>query len=141
MVGVKIDSSASSFMHCRDYDFNYEPKVNGLYSRDNLPEIKDWAYVINLLEKQSKETHWIYLFIDRNTFRKWLDSSGNVKENQRQINHVFRIKSNDIIIYRLYYVIFLEYLISGKSLLDYTNLLGFSDYKKNDKYFSTLKVL
>ena len=57
MVGVKIDSSASSFMHCRDYDFNYEPKVNGLYSRDNLPEIKDWAYVINLLEKQSKETH------------------------------------------------------------------------------------
>ena len=29
-------------------NFNYEPSVNGFYSRDNLPRIKDAAYVINL---------------------------------------------------------------------------------------------
>ena len=27
-----------------------EPKFNGVYSRDNLPKIKDGAYVINLDE-------------------------------------------------------------------------------------------
>ena len=35
---------------------NYEPKFNGVYSRDNLPRIKD---VKNLDDKKSKGTHWI----------------------------------------------------------------------------------
>ena len=36
------------------------------FSRDNLPRIKDGAYVINLNDKQSKGTHWVSSFIDRN---------------------------------------------------------------------------
>ena len=30
--------------------YQNEPKCNGVYSRDNLPKIKDGAYVINLDE-------------------------------------------------------------------------------------------
>ena len=41
--------------------FNYEPKFDGVFSRDSLPRIKD---LINLDDKQSKETHWVSLFID-----------------------------------------------------------------------------
>ena len=38
--------------------FNYKPRFNGVYSRDNLPGIKkDRAYAINLNEKLSKGTH------------------------------------------------------------------------------------
>ena len=37
------------------------------FSRDNLPRIKDRAYVINLGDKQSKETRWVSFFIDRYT--------------------------------------------------------------------------
>ena len=48
-------------------DFNYEPSFNGLVSRDNLPRINDEAYVISLEDKQSKETHCLSLFNDRNT--------------------------------------------------------------------------
>ena len=29
--------------------FQNEPRVNGIYSRDNLPKIKDGAYVIHLV--------------------------------------------------------------------------------------------
>ena len=47
--------------------FNYKPRFNGVFSRDNLPRIKDGAYVINLDDKQNKETHWVSLFIDKNT--------------------------------------------------------------------------
>ena len=36
------------------------------FSRNNLPKIKDGAYVINLDDKNSKRTHWFSLFIDRN---------------------------------------------------------------------------
>ena len=28
--------------------YQNEPKFNGVYSRNNLPKIKDWAYIINL---------------------------------------------------------------------------------------------
>ena len=47
--------------------FNYENRINGVFSRDKLPIIKDGAYVINLDDKQSKGTLWVSLFIDRNT--------------------------------------------------------------------------
>ena len=30
--------------------YQNEPRFNGVYSRDNLPKTKDWAYVINLNE-------------------------------------------------------------------------------------------
>ena len=34
-----------------------EPRFNGIYSRDNLPKIKDEAYEINLDEYSDIETH------------------------------------------------------------------------------------
>ena len=49
-----------------NYCFNYEPRFNGVFSRNNLPRIKDGAYVINLDDKNSKRTHWVSVFIDRN---------------------------------------------------------------------------
>ena len=45
--------------------FNYNPKLNGVFSRENLPKIKDGAYVTSLDGKQSKGTHWLSSFIDR----------------------------------------------------------------------------
>ena len=41
-------------------------KFNGFVSRDNLARIKDGADVINLDNKQSKETHWLSSFFDKN---------------------------------------------------------------------------
>ena len=51
-------------------NFNYEPRFNGGFSRDNLPRIKDGVYVkvyvINLDGKWGKGTLRVSLFIDRN---------------------------------------------------------------------------
>ena len=41
--------------------YQNEPKFNGVYSRNNLPKTKDTAYVINLDEFKSTETHCISL--------------------------------------------------------------------------------
>ena len=43
---------------------NVEPKFNGVYSRNNLPEEKDGAYVINLDGNKPIETPWIALHIN-----------------------------------------------------------------------------
>ena len=46
--------------------YQNEPRFNGVYSRDNLPKIKDWAYVINLDEYSDIETHWAALYVHNN---------------------------------------------------------------------------
>ena len=43
--------------------YHNEPKFNGVYSRHNLPTIKDGEYVINLDEYKSAGTHWIAIFV------------------------------------------------------------------------------
>ena len=47
--------------------FSYEPKFNDVFSRNNLPLIRNGAYVINLHDEKGKGTHWVSLTIDRNT--------------------------------------------------------------------------
>ena len=43
--------------------YQNEPRFNGVYSRDNLPEkMKDGAYVIDLDEYADVGTHWIGFF-------------------------------------------------------------------------------
>ena len=45
--------------------FNYKPRSNGVFSRNNLPKIKDGAYVINLNDKKVKEhTGFHYLLTE-----------------------------------------------------------------------------
>ena len=51
---MKISNSAPSFnIEIANY-FNYEPRFNGVFSRNNLPRIKDRAYVISLNDKKVK---------------------------------------------------------------------------------------
>ena len=50
-------------------------KFNGVYSRNNLPKIKDGAYVINLGEYKSIATHWIALYVNANNI-VYFDSFG-----------------------------------------------------------------
>ena len=46
--------------------YKNEPRFNGIYSRDNLPKIKDRAYVINLDEYSDIGTHWVALYVHSN---------------------------------------------------------------------------
>ena len=47
-------------------DYQNEPRFNGVFSINNLPnKIKDGAYIINLDEYGDVGTHWIALFCNR----------------------------------------------------------------------------
>ena len=46
---------------------------------------------------------------------------------------MFRIQDPESIICGFYYNYFIEYILSGKTLLDYTNLFSPNDYKNNEK--------
>ena len=48
--------------------YQNEPRFNGVYSRDNLPnKIKDGVYVINLDDYSDIGIHWIALYVNINT--------------------------------------------------------------------------
>ena len=44
-----------------------EPRLNGVYSRDNLPKtIKNKAYILNPDEYADAGTHWVALYVKNN---------------------------------------------------------------------------
>ena len=54
--------------------YQNEPRFNGVYFKDNLPKIKDGAYVINLDENSDIGTHWVALCINNDV--TYFDSFG-----------------------------------------------------------------
>ena len=57
--------------------YQNEPKFNGVYSRNNLTEIKDGAYIINLDEYSDIGTHWVALYLNNdNNVVTYFDSFG-----------------------------------------------------------------
>ena len=59
-----VFNAASSFNYFdKQKYYQIKPRFNGVYSRDNLPKIKDGAYVINFDECSDIETHWIALYV------------------------------------------------------------------------------
>ena len=55
--------------------YQNKSRFNGVYSRNNLPKIKEGAYVINFDKYSDIETHWVALYI-RNTNVTYFDSFG-----------------------------------------------------------------
>ena len=98
-------------------------------------------HAINLDDKSRKRTHWVSLFINTD-FVIYFDSFGieyipqevlkKIKENSITHN-VFRIQDNESIMCELHIMAFIEYKLSGKTLLDYTHLFSPNSYKKNAK--------
>ena len=69
--------------------------------------------------------------------RKFIDRKNVKKKN------IYRIKAYYSIMCGYFSIGFINFMLKGKSLLDYTNLFSPNDYEKNDKivlkYFQYLK--
>ena len=133
--------------------YQKEPKFHGVYSRNNLPKIKDGAYVINLDEYESIEAHLISLHLNSDNRRAsynaiYFDNFGgdhipkDIKKfigNKNIITNIYIIQAYDLIMCGYFCVGFIDFMLKSKSFLDYTNLFSPNDYKKNDtiilKYF------
>ena len=121
--------------------YENEPRFNGVFPRNNLPKkIKDGTYVINLDEYADVGTHWIALFCNRNEI-VYFDSFGvehipeEIKEFIRNKNikaSILRVQENDSIICGYFYIGFIDFVLAGKKLNDYTNLFSPLDLKKKN---------
>ena len=130
--------------------YKNEPRFNGVYSRNNLPnKFKKGAYVIHLDEYENTGTHWVSLFV-KPKYTVYFDSF-DVEHIPKEINkfinndttkssaiariksNIFRIQAYDSIMCKYFCIEFINYMLKGKALLDYTNLFSPNDFKKNDQ--------
>ena len=112
-------------------------------------KLKKGAYVINLDEYENTGTHWVSLFI-KTKYTVYFDSFvvehipkeinkymrskelGSAVNNDIKSN-IFRIQAYDSIMCGYFCIEFINYMLKGKTLLDYTNLFSPNDFKKNDQ--------
>ena len=109
--------------------YQNEPRFNGVYSRDNLPDkIKDGAYVINLDEYFDIGTHWIALRALNNDVT-YFDSFG-VEHIQKEIKKFIGNKNIEKNIFRMqaYDSVMFDFMLKDKILTDFTNLFSPSDF-------------
>ena len=117
--------------------YQNEPRFNGVYYRDNLPKIKDGAYGINLDEYSDIGTHWVALYVNNNV--TYFDSFGVEhipKEIKAFINNkniktnIFRIQAYDSIMCGYFCIGFIDFMLAGKTLTEFTNPFLPNNFKK-----------
>ena len=115
---------------------NNETRFNGLYSRDNLSKIKDGAYVINLDQYSDIGTHWIALYVLNNDVTCF-DSFGvehipkEIKAyigNKNIKTHIFRIQAYNSIMCGYFCIRFIDFMLAGKILTEFTNLFSSNNF-------------
>ena len=121
--------------------YENEPRFNGFYSRNNLlKKIKDGAYVINHDEYADVVTHWTALFFSKSEI-VYLDSFGvehvpeEIKEfvgNKNIIANIFRVQANNSVMCGYFGIGFIDFMLEGKKLTDFTSMFSPSDFEKPD---------
>ena len=130
--------------------YKNEPRFNGVYSRNNLPnKIKKAVYVINLDEYENTVTHWVSSFVKPkytvyfdsfgvehipNEIHKFIRNDTTKSSSLERIkSNIFRIQAYHPIMCGYFCIEFINCMLKGKTLLDYTNLVSPNDFKKNDR--------
>ena len=112
--------------------YQNEPGFNGVYSRDNLPRIKDGAYVINLDGYSDIRPHWIALY-EQNNDVTYFNSFGvehipkmfkTFIVNKDIKTNIFRIQAYDSIMCGYFCIGFINFMLKEKTLTDFTNLFS-----------------
>ena len=113
--------------------YQNESRFNSVFSRDNLPKIRDGAYVINLDEYSDIGTYWVALYVHNNDVT-YFDSFG-VEHIPKEIKtfidrslsittNIFRIEAYNSIIRGYLCIGFIDFMLAGKTLTELTNLFS-----------------
>ena len=100
----------------------------------NFPHFS--AYVINLDEYSDIGTHWIALYVNNETVT-YFDSFGvehipkEIKKfinNKNMIADIFRLKAYDSVMCGYFYIGFIDFMLKGNNLTDFTNLFSTNNF-------------
>ena len=120
--------------------YQNEKSLMVFFFRKSMTEkIKDGDYIINPDECAEVGIDWIALFCSRNEI-VFFDSFGveHVPEEIKEFNwnknmkaNIFRIQANDSVMCGCFCIGFIDFMLAGKKLTDFRNLLSPYDFEKN----------
>ena len=98
-----------------------------------MPKIKDGAYVINLDEFKSIGLAWyvnanIIVYFDSFGVEHIPNEITKFIGNKNIITNMYGIQVYDLIMCGYFCIGFFDFMLKGKSLLDYTNFFSPNDY-------------
>ena len=119
-----------------------------IYLNLGIKKIKDGTCIMNLDEHANVGTRWIALFYKKNEF-VYFDSFGvehipeeikefigrpssSASQNKNIKTNIFRVQEHNSIMCGYFCIGFIDFMLAGKKLTDYTNLFSPYDLKKND---------
>ena len=107
-----------------------------------MPKINDGAYIINIDKYSDIGTHWVALYMQNNNNNVIYFNSFGVEhipkeiktfiENKDITTNIFRIKAYDLVMCGYFCIGFIDFMLKGKTLTEYTNLFSPNNFKKND---------
>ena len=120
-----------------------EKRFNSVYSRNNLPKLKNGTYAIILDHSKNTGTHWVVIFVKEDTVI-YFDSFGVEyipQEIMEKIEHsflgnkniktsIFRIQDNNSTMCGYFCILFIEYMLNNKTLTNSTNLFSPWNFEK-----------
>ena len=99
-------------------------------------------YIKNLDEYSGIGTHWVALYVQNNNNNViYFDSFGiehipkEIKtfiNNKNDKTNIFRIQAYHSIMCGYFCIGFIDFMLAGETLTEYTNLFSPNDFKKND---------
>ena len=100
--------------------------------------MKDGAYIINLDEYPDIGTHWVVLWVDNVTYFDSFGAEHIPKEIKTFINNksittnIFRKQAYDSIMCGYFCIGFIDFMLAGKTLTEFTNIFSPNNFKRND---------
>ena len=100
--------------------------------------LKKGSYVINLDHSKNTGTHWVVIFVKKDEII-YFDSFGVgyiPKEIMERIKNkiiktsIFRIQDNNSIMCGYFCILFIEYMLNNKTLIDFTNFFSPWNFEK-----------
>ena len=96
--------------------------------------------MVNPDEYADVGTHWIALFCNRSEIVYFnIFGVEHVPEeikkfvwNKNIIANIFRVQTNNSVMCRYFCIGFVDFMLAGKELTDFTNMFSPYDFKKND---------
>ena len=117
--------------------YQNESEFNDVYSKSNLPKIKDWIYITNLEEFKSIRIHWKAFSVNGNN-EIHFDSFGvehipkEIKKfigNKNIIENIHSIQASNSIMCGYFFIRFIDFMQNDTIFLVYTNLFSPNQYE------------
>ena len=128
--------------------YQIQLRFNGVYSTNNLPEIMDDGYIINIYEWKSIGIHWLALSVNGNNVT-YCGSivveyiSKEIKqfiENKNIMINIYEILAYESIMWRYFWTGFIHSMLDNKKLIDFTNFFSRKSFKQNENNVRTFSI-